>query len=54
MQSQRLEVGGVGFSDEGAVQFVLEHSADCRVLYPQNVSEEIVSIMSRATLLNSW
>ena len=41
-------------SDEGAVQFVLEHSADCRVLYPQNVSDEIVSIMSRATLLNSW
>ena len=39
-------------SDEGAVQFVLEHSADCKALSPKKVFEEVDQILKQASLLN--
>lgn len=41
-------------SDEGAVQFVLEHSADCKALSPQKVYEEVNQILKDAALLNCY
>ena len=41
-------------SDEGAVQFVLEHSADCKALSPKKVYEEVNQILKNAALLNCY